>query len=139
MSETGSALRATADALLADLEALEELERQKRGLQPDDPQLVDHARKVETIARRLLGQSVRQRELTSVANDMASAGHPDAPQQTIDATPREIHQILVDWRDAERRARDAEPGSAEAQAANADVERFRDEYRAAHDSARRKR
>jgi hypothetical protein len=139
VSETGSALRATSDALLADLEALEELERQKRGLQPDDPQLVDHARKVETIARRLLGQSVRQRELTSVANDMATAGHPDAPRQTIDATPREIHQILADWRDAERRGRDIEPGTAEAQAASDDIERYREEYRAAHDAARRKR
>jgi hypothetical protein len=139
VSETGSALRATSDALLADLEALEELEREKRNLQPDDPQLVDHARKVESIARRLLGQSVRQRELTSVASDMATSGHPDTPRQTIEATPREIHQILADWRDAERRARDAEPGSVEAEAANADVERYREEYRAAHDSARRRR
>jgi len=139
VSETGSALRATSDALLADLAALEELERQKRGLEPDDPQLVDTARKVETIARRLLGQSVKQRELTAVANDMAHTGHPDAPSTTIDATPREIHQILADWRDAERRARDAESGSADAQTANADIDRFREEYRAAHDSARRKR
>ena len=139
MSDTGSALRATSDALLADLEALEELERQKRGLQPDDPQLVDTARRVETIARRLLGQSVRQRELTAVINDLAQAGHPDAPQRTIDATPREIHQILADWRDAERRARAAAPDSAEAEAANADIDRLREEYRAAHDSARRKR
>ena len=139
MSETGSALRATSDALLADLEALEELERQKRGLQPDDPQLVNTARKVESIARRLLGQSVRQRELTAVANDLAQSGHPDAPQGSIEDSPREIHQILADWRDAERRARDADQGSADARAAAADVERLREEYRAAHDSARRKR
>jgi transposase len=129
----------TSDALLSDLEALEELERRKRGLQPDDPQLVDTARQVETIARRLLGQSVRQRELTSVVSDMTQAGHPDAPQQTIDATPREIHQILADWREAERRARAVPDGSAEAKAASADIERLREEYRAAHDSARRKR
>ena len=139
MSDTGSALRTTSDALLADLETLETLERQKRGLQPDDPQLVDTARKVESIARRLLGQSVRQRELTAVANDLAQSGHPDAPQGSIEQMPREIHQILADWRDAERRARDVEQGSAEAQAAEADVDRFREEYRAAHDSARRKR
>ena len=139
MSETGSALRATSDALLADLEALEELERMKRGLEPDDPQLVDTARKVETLARRLLGQSVRQRELTTVINDMAQSGHPATPQQTIDATPREIHQILADWRNAERRGRDAAPGSPEAEAVNAEIDGYREEYRAAHDSARRRR
>ena len=139
MSETGSALRTTSDALLADLAALEELEREKRGLEPDDPQLVVKARKVEAIARRLLGASVKQRELTAVANDMASAGHPDAPRSAIEATPREIHQILADWRDAERRARDAADGSSEAATAQADIDRFREEYRAAHDSARRKR
>ncbi len=139
MSDTGSALRATSDALLADLEALEDLERRKRELEPDDPQLVDAARKVETIARRLLGQSVRQRELTAVVNDLAQAGHPDAPTGSIEATPREIHQILADWRDAERRSQDAQAGSAEATAAVADVDRFREEYRTAHENARRKR
>src|SRR5687768_4699974 len=116
VSETASALRATSDALLADLEALEELERKKRELEPDDPQLVDAARKVETIARRLLGQSVRQRELTAVVTDLVQAGHPEAPQHSIEATPREIHQILAEWRDAERRSQDAAPGSAQAEA-----------------------
>ena len=138
MSETGSALRATSDALLADLQALEELERQKRELEPDDPKMLETARRVETIARRLLGQSVRQRELSAVASDLAATGHPETPR-SIEATPREIHQILADWRDAERRARDAEPGSHEAQTAEADLARFRDEYRSAHESARRKR
>ena len=139
MSETGSALRATSDALLADLAALEELEREKRGLEPDDPELVVKARKVEAIARRLLGASVKQRELTAVVNDMASSGHPDTPRGAIDATPREIHQILADWRDAERRARDAADGSPDAATAHADIDRFREEYRVAHDSARRRR
>jgi hypothetical protein len=139
VSETGSALRATSDALLADLQTLEELERAKRELEPDDPKLVDTARRVETIARRLLGQSVRQRELTAVASDLAAAGHPDAPSGPIEATPREIHQILADWRNAERRARDASPGTPDADAAAADVERYREEYRTAHDSARRQR
>jgi hypothetical protein len=124
---------------LADLEALEELERLKRGLQPEDPQLVNTARRVESLARRLLGQSVRQRELTAVATDLAQSGHPDAPRGPIEAMPRAIHQILADWRDAERRARDASPGSTEAESAASDVDRFREEYRAAHDSARRKR
>jgi hypothetical protein len=139
VSETGSALRATSDALMADLQALEELERRKRELAPDDPRLVDTARRVETIARRLLGQSVRQRELTSVISDLVTTGDPTAPDRPIEDTPREIHLILADWRDAERRARDAQPDSTEASAAAADVERLRDEYRVAHETASRKR
>jgi len=139
VSETGSALRATSDALLADLQALEELELEKRELAPDDPRLVEKARSVETIARRLLGQSVRQRELTAVVNDLARTGDPAAPAGSIEDTSREIHQVLADWRDAERRSRDAQPGSAEAATATADVERFREEYRIAHEAARHRR
>lgn len=138
MSDTGSALRATSDALMADLQTLEDLERQKRELDPDDPQLVETAKRVETIARRLLGQSVRQRELTSVIREMTDSGDPRAPERSIEQTPREIHQILADWRAAERRARDAEPGSAAAEAAAADLDRFREEYRSAHENARHK-
>jgi hypothetical protein len=123
---------------MADLQALEELERQKRELDPDDPQLVEAAKRVETIARRLLGQSVKQRELTSVIREMTDSGDPQAPESSIEQTPREIHLILADWRAAERRARDAEPGSAAAEAAAADLDRFREEYRSAHENARHK-
>ena len=136
MSETGSALRATSDALLADLEALEALEQEKRNLEPGDPRIVELAAAVEDVARRLLGQTVRQRELTAVIEHQVQQGAPDAPDQPIADTPREIHLILADWRAAERRSRDAKPGSVEAQEADADLERFREEYRAAHDAAR---
>ena len=139
MSEPGRALRATSDALLADLQALEELEHQKRELAPDDPELVTTARSVEEIARRLLGLSVRQRELTTVIKDLADVSDPRTPERSIEETPREIHQILADWREAERRSRDAETGSAEATAAATEVDRLREEYRAAHENARRKR
>lgn len=139
MSETGSALRATSDRLLADIEALEVLEQRKRELTPGDPQLLDLASAVEDIARRVLGSSVRQRELSAVAHEVA-ATDPHAPEATpIAETPREIHLILADWRNAERRARELPDGSPEAQAAQAEVDQFRDEYRAAHDSARKKR
>lgn len=139
MSETGSALRATSDRLLADIEALEVLEQRKRELTPGDPQLLDLAAAVEDIARRVLGSSVRQRELSAVAHDVAAAD-PDAAEATpIAETPREIHLILADWRTAERRARELPDGSPEALVAQAEVDRFRDEYRAAHDSARKKR
>lgn len=138
MSETGSALRATSDALLVDLETLETLEREKRGLEPGDPRITELATQVEEIARRLLGGSIRQRELTAVARTLVERGAPNAPDRPIDHTRREIHAILSDWRAAERRARDAEPGSLEAEEAERDIDRFREEYRTAHQAARQR-
>jgi hypothetical protein len=139
VSDTGSSLRATSDALIQDLERLTSLEREKRELKPDDPRLVILAGEVEEIAERVLGHSVQQRELTEEARAAVKAGDPDAPRQPIAATPREIHTILAEWRDAERRASEARPGSAAARAAELDIDRLRDEYRRAHDTARRPR
>ncbi len=139
MTETGSALRATSDRLVADIEALEVLERRKRELAPGDPQLLDVAAAVEEIARRVLGSSVRQRELSEVAHELAADGAPGAPTAAIEDTPREIHVILADWRQAERRARELPEGSPDAVEAQAQVDRLRDEYRSAHESARRQR
>ncbi len=137
MSETGMALRATSDALLAELEALEALEREKRDLDPGHPRLPNLAAGVEEIARRLLGTTVRQRELTVAAQKMVAAGDLAAPDASIERTTRAIHLILADWRDAERRAAHAEPDTAEAAEAMAQVDQLREEYRQAHDAARR--
>jgi len=139
LSETGSALRATSDALLADLEALESIEQRKREMDPGNPQLVELAASAEQLARRVLGQSVRQRELSAVVHKLVEDGAPDAPAGSIEETPREIHLILADWRAAERRGREAKAGSAAARTAEADAARFQDEYRAAQEAARRRR
>jgi hypothetical protein len=138
MSRTGSQLRATSDALLEDLDELERLEQQKREIEPGDPRLVELATAVEEIARRVLGKSVRQRELSAVVHRLVEAGSDAAPRGPIETTPREIHLILADWRDAERRARSAGPGSVEAEQATGDVDRLRDEYRSAHAAASRR-
>jgi hypothetical protein len=45
--------------------------------------------------------------------------------------------VLAEWREAERRADAAPPGSAEAREAELLVERLREEYRRAHEEARR--
>ncbi len=138
MSETGSALRATSDALLADLEALETLEREKRGLRPGDPRVVQLAEAVEQLARRLLGKSVTQRELSAVAKDLAEHRSRDAPS-SIEDTRREIHVILADWREAERQAGETAPGSPERVASDIRIQSLREEYRSAHDAAKRRR
>lgn len=139
MSDAGSALRATSDALLRDLEQLAEIEREKGEMSPDDPRLVELAAEVETLALRVLGRTVRQRELTEETGDLIRSGSPGAPTDTIASTPREIHLILAEWRDAERRATEAAPGSAAAAAADSEIYRLREEYRHAHEDAVRRR
>jgi hypothetical protein len=139
LSETASALRATSDALIHDLERLALLEREKREMKPEDPLLVDLAAEVEQLALRVLGQSVRQRELTENARELVQAESAEAPDRSIAATPREIHTILAEWREAERKAMEAGPGSAAARAANQDIDRLRAEYRDAHEDAKRRR
>ena len=139
MADTSSALRATSDALMRDLEQLEGMEREKRQLPPDDPRLVQIAADVETVALRVLGATVRQRELAEDASERSGQSAPGATAQSIAEVPREIHVILAEWRDAERRATEARPASAEAAAAAAEVDRLRAEYRIAHEDAIRRR
>ena len=135
--DTAHALRETSDALLRDLDVLVAIEEEKRTLEPGDPRLVELAQRVDDIARRVLGGTGRQRDLTRLANAQVEAGDASAPEGSIEATPRPITSILAEWRDAERRAAAAEPGSAEAAEADALVDRLRAEYRTAQDAARR--
>jgi DNA-binding HxlR family transcriptional regulator len=137
--ETGNALRETSDGLLRDLDVLVAIEEEKRSLEPGDARLVELAARVEEIAQRILEGTVRQRELTQVVRAQVEAGSPEAPDAPIEHTPRSIQAVLADWRDAERRAAAAEPGSADALEADALVTRLRDEYRRAHEAIRRDR
>jgi hypothetical protein len=130
-------LRASSDSILDDLSLLAGLEQEKRALPPDSPELVTLAEEIERLAQRVLGSSRRQRSLTEQVNDDAHRASNTLP--TIEETPREIHLILADWRDAERRASEAPPGSAEGHAAEDDIDRFRGEYRAALEYAQRRR
>lgn len=133
--ETGDALRETSDALLRDLDVLVTIEEEKRTLEPGDPRLVELAERIEEIARRVLQGTARQHDLTRVANAQVAVDSPRAPDASIEDTVRPIEAVLADWRDAERRAGAAEPGSAEAAEANALIEGLREEYRRAHDKA----
>ena len=134
--DTGQALRETSDALLRDLEVLATIEEEKRSLEPGDPRLVQLASRIEAIAQRVLVGSVQQRKLTEVVSDQVEAGSPNAPNGSIEDTPRPMQAILAEWREAERRHAAAAPGSAEAAEAEAIVASLRDEYRRAHDAAR---
>lgn len=135
--ETSQALRQTSDALLRDLEVLTTIEEEKRTLTPGDPRLVELAGRIQEIAERVLSGTVRQHQLTQVANVQVERNLPEAPAAPIEATPRALTAILAEWRDAERRLASAEPDSADAAEARALTEALRDEYRRAYDAARR--
>jgi hypothetical protein len=137
--ETSNALRETSDALLRDLDVLAALEDEKRGIEPGDPRLVELAGRIEEIAKRILTASVREHQLTQVANSQVERHSEDAPTATIEETQRSVSAILAEWRDAERRLVAAEPGSAEAAEATALVEQLRAEYARAYEAARRTR
>jgi hypothetical protein len=128
-------LRATSDLLLLDLEALGQLEEQKRLTPHGDEKLVELASRIEEIAQRVLHGSRRQRELTEAVTEAAQAGDVEETA-TIDAM-RSVSAILADWREAERVAGQATPGSSERAQAESMAERFREEYRRAFDAARR--
>ena len=131
MEDTAADLRATSDALMRDLEVLAAIEDEKRTLPPGDPRLVELAKRVEDIARRVLSSTVRQRELTEIGNQQVEAAAPGTPVASIDETPRAMADILAEWRAAERRASVAEPDSAEAAEARALGDHLREEYRRA--------
>jgi hypothetical protein len=135
--ETSHALRETSDALLRDLEVLATIEEEKRSLGPGDPRLVELAGRVQEIAERILAGTVRQHQLSQVANIQVETGSPTAPTGPIDATPRSMTAILAEWREAERRHAVAEPGSADALETRALADRLRVEYQRAYEAARR--
>jgi len=131
-------LRATSDLLLLDLQALGELEELKRTVPHGDPKLVDIASRIEELARKVLYGSQHQLDLTETITGTAGAADPATAQQlsTIDDV-RSASAILTEWREAERRAQELEPGSAAHAEALREVDRARSEYRRAFEAARK--
>lgn len=135
MSETGDmpdssqALRITSDALLRDLDALAALEEQKRDLPLDDPRLAELAAQIQAIAERVLARTDEQRSLSETVARNGGGG------STIASTERTPASILAEWRELERRAADAVPGSAEQMEIELLADALRDEYREAFRSA----
>ncbi len=136
IAQTEHALRATSDSLLASVEELYQLETEKRTLPPGDPRLVELSEAIERIAVRVLGSTVEQRVLSEEAAVEVAVEDPPAPRRAIqDVAPRSVQEVLAAWRDAERRATAAAPGSPEAAAVTTEIERLRVEYREARNRA----
>jgi hypothetical protein len=133
--ETTDALRLTSDELLRDLDALTQLEEEKRHTPQGDIRLVEIAARVDELARRVLDRTQRQVALSESVNRQAATG--EAPASATIATARHNPgQILAEWRAAERAAQAAQPDSVESIEARARADRLRDEYRDAFDLAK---
>jgi hypothetical protein len=135
-TETERALRATSDALLASIEELATLEQEKRTVKAGDPRLVELSKSIERIAARVLGGTIEERVLTEDAAVEVAVEGPTAPGLPIEEVePRSPHEILEEWRDAERHAAAVASGSPEAAELATRIERLRFEYRRAHERA----
>jgi hypothetical protein len=130
-------LRAASDALLTSLDRLATLEEEKRQLPPDDPRLVALANEVEALAAEVLETANVQSHLAETAHVMAMTDAPDAPSRPIASVHRSLHDILRDWRAAERSLAQAAPGTGEAAAALARAGELRAEYQRAYEDTRR--
>ena len=126
-----SALRTASDAFLARLDRLHDLEVEKRLLTPGSDRMVALAAEIEELVREVLNVAGTQHVLADRAD-------PQDNLRPIEAIPpRDAAEILADWRAAERRFTSAGAGSAEQDAARADIERLRQEYSRAFEQRRR--
>jgi hypothetical protein len=117
-----SELRVMSDAFLARLDRLHELESEKRLLTPGSDRMVGLAAEIEELVRDVL-------QVASSQVDLAHKAEGVPALRPIEAVPpREAPEILADWRAAERRLTSADPGTADEEAARADIERLRHEY-----------
>ena len=64
MPDPGHELTALEESIRRDAERVEELERQKAGLDPAHPHVADASRKVEQIAAELKEKAAAERQLT---------------------------------------------------------------------------
>ena len=63
MPDAHDDLRATAEALQQDADLLEALEQEKENLDPEDPRMMDLARRIEGLIRSMATKATAEREL----------------------------------------------------------------------------
>jgi hypothetical protein len=131
MTEAESGLRAVSDELLSELDRLAEIENEKRALDPGDERVTQLATQARQLAERILSTSRAEEVLVQGSAEAIRKGLPGAPQLPIEQTPRALHLILNDWRDAERQASASVPGSEERAAFRRRADAFRAEYQRA--------
>ena len=72
MSDLEQDLRATAEDIAVDATRLAALEREKAGLEPDDPRLTELSSEGERLARQIVPKTVAELDIT---DELAGAGN----------------------------------------------------------------
>jgi hypothetical protein len=128
-------LRYTSDEMLRALERLRELEARKRKVKPGTERFRKLAQEVEDLAGTVFSHTSEQKDLATKSVELVESQVIEP--RPIDEMPpvRELHIILNDWRDAERRLSAAAPGTEDAADVQAEIERLRLEYRRAAEQA----
>ncbi len=121
--------RASTDQMLAMLERLMALEREKQHHTVGSDEFVESAREAERLSRLTFRWAGMQLQLAE-ASPRAVARGEMAPTRLADVEPRPLDRVLANWRQAQLRFELAAPGSPEAAAAADEVERLREEFRA---------
>jgi hypothetical protein len=130
--ELESALRPISDQLLRELDELAAIESEKRTLDPGDGRTVALAVRARELAQRVLAASVVEEQVARTANEVTAEPAPPTTQIT-EGRPRQLYQILDEWREAER-AVDAATSAADRQTRRARAHALRDEYQRAFEA-----
>jgi aryl carrier-like protein len=121
-----SELRATSDLMLQMLDEIRDIELAKRAETPGSDAFAQLAYDVTERVRTVVSWSELQ---LRQANEMHGSAPSDGGRPLESIEPRRLDVVLAEWRQAEIRLSQAEPGSPEANDAAADAERLRVEYR----------
>ena len=84
-------LRATEEDIAADSSRLASIEREKAGLEPDDPRLAKLSAESERLARQIVPKTVAERDIADELAGSATAGTDPARVPTRPAgSPRRV-------------------------------------------------
>jgi hypothetical protein len=125
-------LRAHSDHMVRLIERLHALEEEKHHVGVGTPEFVELAAEVERLSRLIFRWSGLQ--LQTAELNAARLERGEISGEPLDVfPPRPLDVILANWREAQFRFELAAPGSDEAMQAAQDVERLRDEFKAAQE------
>lgn len=116
--------------MLGLIDELRELEMAKQRVQYGSAEFIRLAREAEQRSRVVFRWAGMQLQMAEAAGGAVQRGEA-SPEPLLNVQPRPLDRILSNWREAQIRLEIAPPGSPEATAAADEVERLREEFRAA--------
>ena len=126
-------LRQASDTLMEALGRMQDLETEKRQVPAGSQRFVELAQKVDDLALQILRHTEYQESVADTLGERREAGGAvSRPIESIPPTRRDRHEILREWRDAERELVQADLGTTVAAEAASKVRALREEYRVSY-------